>query len=198
MSRPVKRQAEIGMGKQYDLSSLSFLVIDDNNYMLSIIKTLLKGLGVHRIHEATDAAEAFEEFQTSQVDAIIVDYSLETLDGIEFAQLVRNANDTPNPYVPIIMLTAHSERARVEEARDAGITEFLRKPICAADLFSRIVEVIERPRPFVRSKNYFGPDRRRRVDENYRGEERRKENRPLSTEPVDEGEATEVETDACA
>ena len=179
------------MGKQYDLGSLSFLVIDDNNYMLSIIKTLLKGYGVQRIFEASDAAEAFEEFQNSQMDVIIVDYSLETLDGIEFSHLVRTANDSPNPYVPVIMLTAHSERQKVEEARDAGITEFLRKPICASALYRRIIEVIERPRPFVRSKSYFGPDRRRRVDENYRGEERRKANRQddivAAEEPVEVG-----------
>lgn len=178
------------MGKQYDLSALSFLVIDDNNYMLSIVKTLLKGFGCHRIVEASDAAEAFEEFQNSQVDVIIVDYALATLDGIEFAQLVRTAKDSPNPYVPIVMLTAHSERQRIEQARDAGITEFLRKPICASDLYRRIVEVVERPRPFIRSKSYFGPDRRRRVDENYRGEERRKENLEAAGEP------TMVETDA--
>lgn len=185
------------MGKQYDISSLSFLVVDDNNYMLSIIKTLLKGFGVSRIYEASDAAEAFEEFQNSQMDVIIVDYALETLDGIEFSQLVRTANDSPNPYVPIIMLTAHSERQKVELARDAGVTEFLRKPICAADLYRRIIEVIERPRPFIRSKNYFGPDRRRRVDENYRGVERRKENLAASGDEQD-GESVEVATDACA
>jgi CheY-like chemotaxis protein len=186
------------MGKRYDLSSLSFLVIDDNNYMLSIIKTLLKGYGVHRIYEASDAAEAFEEFQNSQMDVIIVDYALETLDGIEFSHLVRTANDSPNPYVPIIMLTAHSERQKVEEARDAGITEFLRKPICASDLYRRIIEVIERPRPFVRSKAYFGPDRRRRVDENYRGEERRKGSIKADEGQVDIDETAEITTDACA
>ena len=184
------------MGKQYDLSSLSFLVIDDNNYMLSIIKTLLKGFGVHRIYEASDAAEAFEEFQNSQMDVVIVDYALETLDGIEFSQLVRTANDSPNPYVPIIMLTAHSERQKVEEARDAGITEFLRKPICASDLYRRIIEVIERPRPFVRSKTYFGPDRRRRVDENYRGTERRKANLAEAQEHAEVDDVAEIATEA--
>lgn len=179
------------MAKQYDFSGLSFLIIDDNNYMLSIIKTLLKGFGVTRIVEAADAAEAFEEFQSNQVDLIIVDYSLETLDGTEFSQLVRTAKDSPNPYVPIVMLTAHSERQKIEEARDAGVTEFLRKPICAADLYRRVVEVVERPRPFIRSKGYFGPDRRRRVDENYRGEERRKDRQ--------QGTSTaELDTEACA
>lgn len=161
------------MNKSYDLTELSFLVVDDNTHMLSIIKTLLKGFGIRRIHEATDAADAFEEIRSAHVDVIILDYALDTLDGIEFAQLVRTAKDSPNPYLPIIMLTAHSERFRVEEARDAGITEFLCKPICATDLYKRIVEVVEHPRSFVKAGGYFGPDRRRHLDENYRGAERR-------------------------
>jgi len=163
------------MPTSYDISDLSFLVVDDNNYMVSIIKTLLKGFGVQRIAEANDAADAFEEFRTLDIDVIILDYAMETLDGIEFVQLVRSANDSPNPYVPIIMLTAHSERARIEEARDAGITEFLCKPICANDLYLRVIEVIERPRPFIRTASYFGPCRRRHDPESYKGEERRKD-----------------------
>ena len=161
------------MKKNYDLTELSFLVVDDNTHMLSIIKTLLKGFGIRRIHEATDAADAFEEIRATHVDVIILDYALDTLDGIEFAQLVRTAKDSPNPYLPIIMLTAHSERYRVEEARDAGITEFLCKPICATDLYKRIIEVVEHPRSFVKMGSYFGPDRRRRSDDNYRGPEKR-------------------------
>ncbi len=161
------------MKKSYDLTELSFLVVDDNTHMLSIIKTLLKGFGIRRIHEATDAADAFEEIRATHVDVVILDYALDTLDGIEFAQLVRTAKDSPNPYLPIIMLTAHSERHRVEEARDAGITEFLCKPICATDLYKRIIEVVEHPRSFVKMGSYFGPDRRRRSDDNYRGPEKR-------------------------
>lgn len=161
--------------KVYDLSELSFLVIDDNAHMISIIKTLLKGFGARKIHEATDAADAFEEFRATHVDIILLDYALDTLDGVEFAQLVRTAKDSPNPYIPIIMLTAHTERHRVEEARDAGITEFLCKPICATDLFKRIIEVIEYPRSFVKAGGYFGPDRRRMPSDNYRGKERRKD-----------------------
>jgi len=163
------------MSKSYDLSQLTFLIVDDNSYMVSIIKTLLKGLGAQDIREANDAAEGFEEFQANSIDIIILDYVLQTLDGIEFCQLVRKAKDSPNPYVPIIMLTAHTERARIMEARDAGITEFLCKPICAKDLLSRIVETIEHPRPFVRSAGFFGPDRRRHDPDGFRGNEQRED-----------------------
>ncbi|HWX90057.1 MAG TPA: hypothetical protein VNY75_07105, partial [Rhizomicrobium sp.] len=41
-------------------------------------------------------------------------------------------------------------------------TEFLAKPVAAQNLFSRIAEIVERPRAFVRCDSYFGPDRRRR------------------------------------
>ncbi|PCI87149.1 MAG: two-component system response regulator [Hyphomicrobiales bacterium] len=161
------------MAKKYDLSDLSFLIIDDNNYMISIVKTLLRGFGVHEIHEAHDAAEAFEEFRNVPVDIILLDYAMDTLDGIEFARMVRTADDTPNPYIPIVMLSAYSERYRVTDARDVGITEFLRKPICAQDLHQRIIQVIENPRPFIRTPRYFGPDRRRIDDKKFKGENRR-------------------------
>lgn len=163
------------MAKSYDLSELTFLVVDDNNHMLSIIKTLLKGLGVQNILEASNIASGFEKFRTSHVDIIILDYVLETLDGIGFCQLVRLDEGSPNVYVPIIMLTAHAERGCVLEARDAGVTEFLRKPFCAKDLYDRILETIEHPRPFIRTETFFGPDRRRHNPDNYRGEERRKD-----------------------
>jgi len=60
------------------------------------------------------------------------------------------------------MITGHGERQYVERARDAGVTEFLIKPVTPRGLFLRIQEVIERPRPFVKSPAFIGPDRRRR------------------------------------
>jgi len=95
------------------------------------------------------------------------------MDGLEFSRTVRTAGNSPNPFVPIIMITGHTEKHQVEAARDAGITEFLIKPITAQSLFSRIAEVVERPRAFVRCESYFGPDRRRRNVESYTGPWRR-------------------------
>src|SRR3546814_1089406 len=83
---------------------------------------------------------------------------------LDFTRLVRRGEDSPHPYVPIVMLTAHTERHRVLTARDAGVSEFLRKPVTPKDLYLRLVSVIETPRPFVRSPNYVGPCRRRRDD----------------------------------
>jgi DNA-binding response OmpR family regulator len=68
----------------------------------------------------------------------------------------------PIAWVPIIMVTGHGERHYIETARDAGITELLRKPVSPRDLYARIVEVVERPRAFVKSQIFIGPDRRRK------------------------------------
>jgi two-component system, chemotaxis family, chemotaxis protein CheY len=88
--------------------------------------------------------------------------------------MIRQQGANSNPYVPIIMLTGHSEKKRVIDARDAGITEFLAKPISAKALYERIFSVVAHPRPFIKTKAYFGPDRRRSVNANYTGPERRK------------------------
>jgi len=88
--------------------------------------------------------------------------------------MIRQPGANNNPYVPIIMLTGHSEKKRVIAARDAGVTEFLAKPISAKWLYQRVLNVVANPRPFIRTRSYFGPDRRRNTNPNYIGPERRK------------------------
>src|SRR6201996_6115927 len=87
--------------------------------------------------------------------------------------MVRNAPDSKNPYLPIVMMTGHSEKSRVVKARDAGVTEFVAKPLTAKSVLERLRAVIYPPRPFVRSATYFGPDRRRRDDPHFQGPWRR-------------------------
>jgi DNA-binding response OmpR family regulator len=87
--------------------------------------------------------------------------------------MIRQPESKGNPYAPIIMLTGHSEKRRVTVARDAGVTEFLAKPISAKGLYQRILNVVANPRPFIKTKTYFGPDRRRNTNSAYMGPERR-------------------------
>jgi len=95
-------------------------------------------------------------------------------DGLELTQMIRQPGTNANPFVPIIMLTGHSEKKRIVGARDAGVTEFLAKPISAKALYERVLNVVANPRPFIKTKTYFGPDRRRNSAQNYVGPERRK------------------------
>jgi DNA-binding response OmpR family regulator len=79
------------------------------------------------------------------------------------------------------MISAAPDARRIAEARDAGVTEFLRKPFAAAHLQSRLVSIEANPRGFVEAETYQGPDRRRKsVDV---GDKDRREEAPLILVP---------------
>lgn len=157
------------------LASLRVIVVDDNQHMRSIVTTVLKGVGVRHIRECWDGAEALDSLRQWAADVAVVDFQMSPIDGVEFTHLVRNAADSPNPFLPIIMLTGHSELSRVVEARDAGVTEFIVKPLTGRAMVDRLGAVIYKARPFVRSADYFGPDRRRRQDPDHMGPWRRRD-----------------------
>jgi two-component system, chemotaxis family, chemotaxis protein CheY len=154
---------------------LKALIVEDNPHMRALLRSLLNALGITRIGEATNGEEAFGLLRECQPDLVLSDLSMTPMDGIAFVRQVRTSRDSPNPYVPIIMITGHTERLHVEAARDSGVTELLAKPITAGNLLQRIAEIIERPRPFVKSPSYFGPDRRRHSIADYAGPFRRRE-----------------------
>ena len=155
------------------LSKVSFLVVEDNANMAQIVRTILKNFGAVHIYEARDVAQAFHLVREFAIDIVFLDYNLGFMDGIEFTRMIRTSPDSPNPYVPIIMLTGHTGQQRVNAARDAGVTEFCSKPVTAAQLHRKIVAVIDHPRDFVRSEAYFGPNRRRHGRAVYTDAERR-------------------------
>jgi len=159
----------------YDLSELRVLVVDDNKNMQAIIQEALRALGIRNTKQAIDGAEALKMLKQFSFDIVICDWNMSPLDGIEFTRMVRQASDLSSPYIPIIMLTGHTEYGRVIEARDAGIHEFLAKPISPKALYRRIVSIINNHRDFIKTRRFFGPDRRRRDDTLYIGKERRKE-----------------------
>jgi len=155
------------------LENLRVLLVDDNQHMRAIVTTVLAGVGVRNVRESRDGAEALEALRDWPADVAIVDFQMFPIDGVEFIRMVRNGADSKHPYLPIVMMTGHSEKSRVVEARDAGVTEFIAKPLTAKSVLERLQAVIYRPRPFVRTSTYFGPDRRRRDDPAYIGPWRR-------------------------
>ena len=153
--------------------SLKALVVDDNAHMRSLLRALLNSVGIKEVVEAAHGAAALALLRERKSDLVLSDMQMQPMDGIEFTRQVRTSELSPNPFVPIIMISGHTEKHRVETARDAGVTEFLAKPITAANLYSRIAEIVERPRAFVRTEGYFGPDRRRHQRDDFAGPWRR-------------------------
>jgi two-component system chemotaxis response regulator CheY len=157
-----------------DFHRLRFLVIDDNAHMRRILRTLLHGFGAREVYEAEDGAAGLESFTHYTPDIVVTDWVMPIFDGLELTQMIRQQGANANPYVPIVMLTGHSEKKRIITARDAGVTEFLAKPISAKALYERVFNIVANPRPFIQTRTFFGPDRRRSVNSNYAGPERRK------------------------
>lgn len=155
------------------LASLQVLVVDDNQHMRAITSAVLQSAGIRKIREVADGGAGLDALREQSFDVAIVDFNMFPLDGVEFTRLVRNSADSPNPYLPIIMMTGHSEKARVVEARDAGVNEFVVKPITAKAILDRLNAVIFKPRPFVKTDGYFGPDRRRTESRTFKGPFRR-------------------------
>ena len=152
---------------RFDL--LKIMLVDDNHHMRVLLTEILRAIGVKHVFEASDGAEALQIMRTHQVDVVMTDLAMQPLDGIDFVRLLRNSPDSPNQMAPVIMITGHSTSRRVSEARDAGVNEFLAKPVTARGVIERIGEIVEHPRPYIRSGDYFGPDRRRRVDPHFPG-----------------------------
>lgn len=155
------------------LSRVRFLIVDDNTHAVNLVKAMLRGFGADQLYDAQTIDTAQRRMKITPCDIVILDYMLGAEEGVTFARWLRNDPDSPAPYTPIILLTGHADRPKIVAARDAGVNEFCVKPVTPADLMKRIAWVIDRPRPFVRSETYFGPDRRRHDDPNYRGPERR-------------------------
>jgi len=154
------------------LGALNILVVDDNAQMRTIVGTVLAAAGVRQLYYAPDGREGLAMLKTYEVDVVYVDYEMPQMNGLDFISAVRRL-EAPLKYLPIIMLTGHSDLPRLNGARDRGVTEFLTKPVTARTILTRLGAVIFHPRPFVVAPHFFGPERRRRAMPSYAGPLRR-------------------------
>jgi two-component system chemotaxis response regulator CheY len=149
-----------------DFNLLRFLVIDDNALARRIVRMLLQRFGAGEIYEADDGATGLEAIIHFMPDIVIADWVMPNLDGLELTRVIRQAGLNADPYLPIIMLSAYSEPARIAKARDAGVTQFLTKPISVQALYDAIVTVVANPIAFHRDRELF---RTRPADERLDG-----------------------------
>jgi two-component system chemotaxis response regulator CheY len=158
----------------YALDKLRVLIVDQNAHIRELLRTILQSVGTGSIDLSYDADDGFDAYCRREYDVVFTDSELAPISGLEFVNLIRTSAKSPNPYVPIIMLSSFSDQERIRLARDHGVTEFLAKPFTVDIVLKRLEAVIENPRSFVRTGSYFGPDRRRSSILDYSGPDRRK------------------------
>ena len=157
----------------YKLEDVTVLLVEDLEPMLTLTKSILNIFGFKNLIGARSGEEGFQLYKEHKPDIIITDWLMEPTDGLTMIEWIRKDPDSHNPFIPIILMTGFSNRARVVRARDMGVTEIMVKPYAARDLYNRIVQIIEKPRQFVDSAEFFGPDRRRRSSLDFEGPKRR-------------------------
>ena len=149
------KQAEVLIHK------LRVLVVDDNQFMRTVVRNLLGQIGVKNIIEAGDGIVALEKIREGHPDIVILDWEMPLLNGPELVRIVRSPNTFPTPDIPIIMLSAHGERWRILESVKLGVNEFLCKPVSAKALLDRLISIMLMPRKTVQIGDYYGPEPRR-------------------------------------
>lgn len=153
------------------------LVIDPQANMAALVADMLRSLGRHDIREVNDGRLAQLELRRRPFDLVIIDDQITNPDAIELVRRLRADAETPNRLTPVIMMASAPDAARIGAARDAGVTEFLRKPFAANHLKSRLDNIAGNPRAFIEAKTYTGPDRRRQ-SKDVAGADRRSGEKP--------------------
>jgi CheY-like chemotaxis protein len=164
----------------YDFSNLTVFVVYDSPFTQRLVGGMLRAMDIHRVRAFKSMTDAIAGSRHLPPDIMIIDYMLDGRDDLDAVKLVRSDKDERIAFMPVIVLTAYTEKWRVTAARDSGANEIVALPVSVRRLYRAIEEIVERPRPFVRTKDFFGPDRRRQQRE-FEGEDRRKRRQEAPT-----------------
>ena len=128
---------------RYKLNRLKILLVDDDSSMRFLVRDILLAFGVGDVQVSPDGDEAFWKFCRYETDIVIADWQMTPVSGLDLLKRIRSDPVSPNPRVPVIILTAHADPERVIECRNAGATSVLAKPIAPETLYRRIAWTIE-------------------------------------------------------
>ena len=162
----------------YNLERLNVLLVEDNGYVRNILGDLLRHFRFGKVAVGSNGAEGIDYLKTTglgagTIDLVISDLVMSPINGLLLLRWVRMAPESPNRFMPFVMLSGAADTDYVRAARDLGTSDFLAKPFSAETVYRKILDVIDHPRQFVTTRDYFGPDRRRRRDGSPPGTERR-------------------------
>jgi two-component system chemotaxis response regulator CheY len=149
------------MPKRY--AHVTALVADPSSHMAALVAVMLRSLKVKTIDATVDLPHTAAELGRQQYGLILLDEQLGGKEGFEMIRALRKLDNHPNRETPIIMMAAAPDAKMIAVARDAGVTEFLRKPFSAEHIKLRLEALKKAPRAFVEAEAYTGPDRRRRT-----------------------------------
>ncbi len=157
-----------------DFAKLKVMVIDDNRHFIAILSEMLRAFGVRDVSRFDNLPAAYEAITQRHFDIAFIDLNLGRESGLSFIQVVRSNPECNNRKIRFVVVSAYAEKEYVQGAIKAGADEFLVKPVAPRSVYDRVVRLVKRPLRYIRTESgYFGPDRRRAIDPNFAGFERR-------------------------
>ena len=150
------------------------LVIDPNMATAKMLANLLRSIWPSaQVYGAKDNDKAMLLAAEVEPQLVFVEAAGPELDGMAFSRAFRRSDEACRE-APIIMIFSDVTAAQILVARDAGVHEFLRRPITLGDLQKRLEAVSGRPRDWIEAVAYVGPDRRRFNSADYKGPKKRR------------------------
>lgn len=147
-----------------NLRDLVILVAEPSSYMSMIIHGMLRGFGANKVLEARDTVGVFQSLSNQKVDVLLCDSRITPHGGFSVTSAIRRNRENENRTLPILLLTSDTREVTVKRARDVGANMVIAKPMSPASLYDRMAWVAFNPRQFVDAPNYFGPDRRFKIE----------------------------------
>lgn len=129
------------------IKDMSFLVVDDQDYMVKIVVTLLRSFGVSNYIKASDGEEALTILKHTSVNLILSDWNMPKMSGINLLKAVRG--DANLAHLPFIIITSEIAREQIQEAINCGVTDILLKPYSPRKLSEKIEKALHPKTPFL-------------------------------------------------
>jgi two-component system chemotaxis response regulator CheY len=124
------------------MSEIRALIVDDSSVMRKIVERALRQAGLDQlvVHEAGNGTEGLELLKVKQVDLILSDINMPSMDGLEFLRQIRAQDLAPG--VPVVMITTESSEEHVKQAIQSGAQGYIRKPFTAEQVKERVLPLV--------------------------------------------------------
>jgi DNA-binding NarL/FixJ family response regulator len=144
------------------IDDLSIILFDQHRESRQLVRDMLITTGVMDVRESNAIDDLLDKLRVKKADLVLMELPDDSKAGIEIVLAIRNPAKSPAPKVAITVITGLTDKKRVLAMRDAGVNDFIAKPVSADALHKRLARLVDKPQEFVENKAYFGPDRRRR------------------------------------
>ena len=188
---------DLGKARRFDAREVKPLIVDSNRFNRNLMSEIMRTINVLQVDFARTDKDVVRMLDERRCTVVFLEWSeLNEMDSLEIVRMIRKLNEDYCRRVPIIASSSTFTREQLIEGRNQGIDEFLRKPCSPNDVVNRLKMVIETPRPFVDSKAYVGPCRRRKNPADYHGARRRSEDDVNAVKNVSTEERDMIDKDS--